>query len=50
MKLEIFIDKDEEEKCIIYANKKDKLVCEIEQLILNNATTVLGVLNLYLGY
>ena len=25
MKLEIFIDKEKEEKCIIYANKKDKL-------------------------
>ena len=42
MKLEIFIDKHAEEKCIVYANEKSELVLKIEQLIKDNATTLMG--------
>ncbi len=42
MKFEIFIDKDIEEKCIVYANEKSELVLKIEQIIKDNSTTLMG--------
>lgn len=42
MKLNIFIDKEHEEEITIFAKEKNALVKEIEQLVTNNNTNLLG--------
>lgn len=42
MKIKLFIDKEHEEEIIIYAKEKSKLVSQIEELVINNSTQILG--------
>lgn len=42
MKINIFIDKEREEEIIIYAKEKNKLVLEIEELVINNSKQIIG--------
>ncbi len=42
MKLNIFIDKEREEEIQIYVHEKTELIKEIEQLVINNNTSLIG--------
>lgn len=42
MKLNIFIDKEHEEEIQIYVHEKTELIKEIEQLVINNNTSLIG--------
>lgn len=42
MKINIFIDKNREEEIIVYAKEKNKLICEIEELVNNNSAQIIG--------
>ena len=42
MKINIFIDKNREEEIIVYAKEKNKLICEIEELVNNNTSQIIG--------
>jgi len=42
MKINIFIDKNREEEIIVYAKEKNKLICEIEELVNNNLAQIIG--------
>ena len=42
MKIKIFIDSDHEEEVLIYAHSRTKLVDEIEELIENDSTGLVG--------
>ena len=42
MKFSLVIDNSAEEECIVYANKKSRLVAEIERLILENGLEFTG--------
>lgn len=42
MKINVFIDKNHEEEIIIYAKEKNQLVSEIESLVNNNLTQIIG--------
>ncbi len=42
MELEIVIDKEREEKVLVYAHEKTRLVQEIEQLVHDNAFELIG--------
>lgn len=42
MKVSIIIDNEHEEEVIIYAKEKNSLVQEIENLVINNSTQIIG--------